>query len=112
MPAEGVEGSSYSLCQVDTLRRVHNMSASSFCRHVGEASEMEATLLTKLHVSLVRAFPFHPRGGSLTDGYRDSSRPPSASSSRSDLVYSNKQQRSWNFDGYSSENDVMLCCCT
>lgn len=46
------------------------------------------------------------RGSSLTDGYRDSSRPPSASSSRTDLVYSNKQQRSWNFDGYSSENDT------
>ena len=49
------------------------------------------------------------RGGSFTADHPDSSRPPTASSSRSDLVYSGRQQKSWNFDGYSSDNDVMLC---
>lgn len=46
------------------------------------------------------------RGGSFTNERPDSSRPPSASSSRSDLVYSGRQQKSWNFDGYSSDNDT------
>ena len=50
---------------------------------------------------------FFFRGGSFTNERPDSSRPPSASSSRSDLVYSGRQQKSWNFDGYSSDNDVM-----
>ena len=49
------------------------------------------------------------RGGSLTDDHPDSSRPQTASSSRSDLVYSGRQQKSWKFDGYSSDNDVMPC---
>lgn len=49
------------------------------------------------------------RGGSFTDDHPDSSRPPTASSSRSDLVYSGRQQKSWKFDGYSSDNDVMPC---
>ena len=47
------------------------------------------------------------RGGSFTDDRPDSSRPQTASSSRSDLVYSGRQQKSWKFDGYSSDNDVM-----
>ena len=47
------------------------------------------------------------RGGSFTDDHPDSSRPQTASSSRSDLVYSGRQQKSWKFDGYSSDNDVM-----
>lgn len=46
------------------------------------------------------------RGGSFADDHRDSSRPPTASSSRSDLVYSESQQNAWKFDGYSSENDT------
>lgn len=46
------------------------------------------------------------RGGSFTDDYRESSRPPTASSSRSDLVYSRKPQSTWKFDGYSSDNDT------
>lgn len=49
------------------------------------------------------------RGGSFTDHADvppDSSRPPTASSSRSDLVYSGRQQKSWKFDGYSSDNDT------
>ncbi|XP_068737182.1 uncharacterized protein [Montipora capricornis] len=46
------------------------------------------------------------RGGSFSDDHRDSSRPPTASSSRSDLVYSESQQNAWKFDGYSSENDT------
>ena len=49
------------------------------------------------------------RGGSFTDDHPDSSRPPTASSSRSDLVYSGRQQKSWKFDGYSSDNDVIPC---
>ena len=49
------------------------------------------------------------RGGSFTDDHPDSSRPQTASSSRSDLVYSGRQQKSWKFDGYSSDNDVMPC---
>ena len=49
------------------------------------------------------------RGGSFTDDRPDSSRPQTASSSRSDLVYSGRQQKSWKFDGYSSDNDVMPC---
>jgi len=46
------------------------------------------------------------RGGSFTSDHPDSSRPPTASSSRSDLVYSGRQQKSWNFDGYSSDNET------
>ncbi|CAH3015313.1 unnamed protein product [Porites evermanni] len=46
------------------------------------------------------------RGGSFTDDHPDSSRPQTASSSRSDLVYSGRQQKSWKFDGYSSDNDT------
>lgn len=46
------------------------------------------------------------RGGSFTTEQPDSSRPPSASSSRSDVVYFGRQQKSWNFDGYSSDNDT------
>ena len=49
------------------------------------------------------------RGGSFTDDHPDSSRPQTASSNRSDLVYSGRQQKSWKFDGYSSDNDVMPC---
>ena len=52
---------------------------------------------------------FHFRGGSFTGDRPDSSRPQTASSSRSDLVYLGRQQRSWNVDGYSSDNDVMPC---
>ena len=53
---------------------------------------------------------FFSRGGSFTDDHPDSSRPQTASSSRSDLVYSGRQQqKSWKFDGYSSDNDVMPC---
>jgi len=46
------------------------------------------------------------RGGSFTEDGPDSSRPPTASSSRSDLMYSGRQQKSWKFDGYSSDNDT------
>ncbi|XP_078384443.1 uncharacterized protein C8orf34-like isoform X1 [Oculina patagonica] len=46
------------------------------------------------------------RGGSFTSDHPDSSRPPTASSSRSDLVYSGRQQKSWNYGGYSSDNDT------
>ena len=54
---------------------------------------------------------FLSRGGSFTAHHPDSPSPPTASSSRSDLVYSGRQQKSWNFDGYSSDNDVMSCFC-
>lgn len=61
------------------------------------------------HFNLMNLFSFISRGGSFTADHPDSSRPPTASSSRSDLLYSGRQQKSWNFEGYSSDNDVMWC---